>query len=163
MCSARPKAPLYRKVNTRTWGVRHGSGQKAAYARNTKAGPERSMHAGQRHGRDYTPLFRFLLSKVGQDWDAVHAEAVSRLDDPAPVFWMVATSAQAARPVIRTGESSYWSGLCVDGENRLQKVAPGLGPEHLHPQCACCTHTLNGVVVPNRFDPDDPKPFLAAV
>ena len=25
---------------------------------------------------DYTPLFRFLLSRVGQDWAAVHAEAV---------------------------------------------------------------------------------------
>lgn len=29
---------------------------------------------------DDTPLFRFLLSRVSQDWPAVHAEAVSRLD-----------------------------------------------------------------------------------
>ena len=91
------KEPLYRKVNTRTHQVvKHGwRGGEARWERNTKAtktseATRGSMHPGLRHGLDYTPLYRFLLSKVGQDWDAVYSEAVARLDRPAPISEMVA-------------------------------------------------------------------------
>lgn len=103
------------------------------------------MHSGQRHGFDYTPLFKFLLSRVGEDWDEVHSEAVSRLDREEPINWMVAPDFSAGTPFFRAGESSYFSGLYVDDNNRLAVVDPELTPDTMQPSCACCTHTLNGV------------------
>lgn len=154
------KKPLYRSVNTRTYGVRHGSGNKARHERNTKAGRKDggatgSMHSGQRHGRDYTPLFRFLLSRVGRDWSDVHSEAVARLDREEPIGWMVAEGGAERKAVFRVGESTYFSGLYVDGEGRLAVVDPSLTPETMRPFCACCTHTLNGVRLSLPFEEDD--------
>lgn len=146
------KEPLYRRVNTRTRGVRHGGGE-ARWDRHSKAGMAASMHAGQRNGLDYTPLFRFLLSKVGQDWDHVRSEAVARLDGVEPIYWMVARSELDERPCVVMGETSFWSGLKVDELNRLVKVAPDLTLEDMVPGCACCTHTLNGVRFTRRFEP----------
>lgn len=143
------KKPLYRSVNTRTHGVRHGSCAKAKWERNTKASlndgsMKRSMHSGKRHGHDYTPLFRFLLSKVGEDWDKIHSEAVARLDREEPITWMVASSFSEGRAFVRVGENSYFSGLFVDQNNVLAVVDPELTEENMRPFCACCTHTLNG-------------------
>jgi hypothetical protein len=139
--------PLYRRVNTRARGVQHGGGE-ARWARNTKAaldeGMRGSMHAGQRNGLDYTPLFRFLLSRVGQDWDVVRSEALSRLDGPEPLYWIVARGEAEERAFVRVGENSYWSGLKVDAANRLALVAPDLSVDDMVPGCGCCTHTLNG-------------------
>lgn len=144
------KKPLYRSVNTRTYGVRHGSGSKSKWERNTKATAEnksmkQSMHSGQRHGFDYTPLFKFLLSRVGRNWDEVHSDAVARLDREEPITWMVASGLSEGKPFFRAGESSYFSGLYVDDNNILAIVDPKLTPETMLPFCACCTHTLNGV------------------
>ena len=83
------KEPLYRKVNTVARGVRHPHSGEFRRQRNGKAettakadGVTRGkMRPAVRSGFfDDTPLFRFLLSKVGQDWTAVQAEAISRLD-----------------------------------------------------------------------------------
>lgn len=87
------KPPLYRSVNTRTHNVRHGSCRTYRQQRHSKSEKTSmlgrgSMHSHHRHGFDYTPLFRFLLSKVGHQWDAIFSEANSRLDRPDPVFWM---------------------------------------------------------------------------
>mgnify|MGYP001814411334 CR=1 FL=1 len=144
------KEPLYRKVNTRTRGVFHHKGGRARWERGTKAMKQSealrgSMHQGGRNGLDYTPLFRFLLSKVGQDWDDVHSEAVSRLDEQRPIFWMVARSEADRRSCFIYGESSYFSGLYVDEQNRLALADPELKNEDLEPTCPCCTHTFNGV------------------
>ncbi|WP_421702284.1 hypothetical protein [Aliiroseovarius sp.] len=137
------KKPLWRKVNRRTYKVHredlHGE------ARDMRAaGGEESMHSTRRQGRDYTPLYKFLLSKVGENWDAVHAEAVSRLDDSAPIFYMVALKEADRRPVMRSGESTYYSGLYVDAAGRLAVVDPGINHTTFEPFCACCTHTFNG-------------------
>lgn len=154
------KEPLYRRVNTRTHGVHHGGGE-ARWDRNSKEATrdERlrgSMHAGKRHGLDYTPLFRFLLSKVGQDWGAIHAEAVARLDQTDPIWWMVAQNPHEERPFFLTGESTYWSKLRVDADNRLVKVDPDLTVERMEPSCACCTHTFNGVRFVRPYRPEAP-------
>lgn len=109
------------------------------------------MVQGRRRGLDYTPLFRFLLSRVGEDWDAVHSEAVRRLDRAEPISWLVALRPEDREPCVRVGESSFYSGLFVDDENRLQKVAPELGPSSMAPGCACCTHTFNGVPFTQPF------------
>lgn len=143
----RQKEPLYRKVNTRTHGVRHGNGGEYRWSRSDKAEDRStlgSMHAGKQHGLDYTPLFRFLLSKVGEDWDAVHSEAVGRLDREEPIHWLVARTPADRKALIRIGENAYYSGLFVDGQNILRKVDPALSVESLYPSCACCTHSFNG-------------------
>lgn len=148
--------PLYRKVNTRTHNVRHGQGGEARWDRNTKAAQASDaktgkMRQGLRHGLDYSPLYKFLLSKVGQDWDAVHSAALARLDHEDPIWHIVARSETDKRPYVRTGESSYFSGLYVDHDNRLQLVDPGFTRNDLKPSCGCCTHTLNGQVVTRRY------------
>jgi hypothetical protein len=97
-------------------------------------------------GFDYTPLFRFLLSKVGHPWDQVFSEAKSRLDRPEPVFWIVALHKSDKEEYVRTDENSYYSGLCVDGAGLLQKVNLQLTPEQMEPFYDNCTHTFNGVV-----------------
>ena len=151
------KRPLFRKVNTTAHGVHHrfggvfSDGRNSASARKSE-GAHLPMHGKVRRGLDYTPLFKFLLSKVGSNWNEVHAEAVSRLDRPEPISWLVALHPADEQDVVRTGEASYFSGLRVDENRRLQVVNPSLGPESLTPQCKCCTHTFNGVRFTQQFN-----------
>jgi len=102
------------------------------------------MHSNQKHGLDYTPLFKFLLSKVGNDWDEVFSEASARLDKSEPIFWLVALHEAEREPYIRVGENSYFSGLFVDEENKLAIVDAELTVDDMKPSCACCTHSFNG-------------------
>lgn len=143
------KEPLYRKVNTRARGVRHDTGGEYRHDRNRKGAKEsEALHAGmhgrQRRGLDYTPLFKFLLSRVGEPWVEVLREATSRLDDAEPVYWLVARNELERRDYVRVGESGYFSGLYVAGDGTLRVVNPAITHETLEPGCACCTHTLNG-------------------
>lgn len=141
------KEPLFRKMNTQTHGVHRVTGdyrtRRAALA-DSDAG-RGGMHGKRRRGLDYTPLFRFLLSRVGSNWDTVYSEAVARLDRPDPIFWLVARHEGERREMVRMGESSYYSGLYVDDAGRLQVVNPDLRAKDLVPSCSCCTHTFNGV------------------
>jgi hypothetical protein len=153
------KQPLFRKVNTTAHGVHHRFGGTFSDERNSAAvgkheGTHLPMHGKVRRGLDYTPLFKFLLSKVGSNWSDVHAEAVSRLDRSEPISWIVALHPTDEQDVVRTGEASYFSGLRVDQNGLLQVVNSALGPGSLAPQCKCCTHTFNGV----RFT----QPFSAS-
>ena len=140
------KKPLYRRVNTRTWGVRHGCTQidrkETGDIENRPS--HQSMRQGLRHGLDYTPLYRFLISRVGQSWSAVHSEGTARLDQEEPIWHLVARSAETAQTRVRAGESSYYSGLFVDGAGVLQMTDPSLDAANMRPFCACCTHTFNG-------------------
>lgn len=150
------KKLLYRKVNTRARGVHHRTGGDYRHDRNTKAEKDSpatrgTMHGKVRRGLDYTPLFRFLLSKVGQPWDEVHSEAVARLDDPAPISWMVATGpGDPMHDIFRT-ENAYYSRLCVDDAGRLAFINPDLRNEDVTPSCRCCTHTFNGKILVNPY------------
>lgn len=141
------KEPLFRSVNTRTHNVRHDFGGDYRWSRRREGTLEErgTMHAGQQRGRDYTPLFRFLLSRVGKDWTDVHREAVSRPDREEPIFWIVARTEAEQSSYVRIGERSYYSGLYVDENNRLAVVDPSLSVEQMEPICACCTHTFNGI------------------
>ncbi|MFJ7283721.1 hypothetical protein [Pseudomonas sp. NPDC099000] len=152
------KKPLYRKINTRTWGVRHNdyTGE-YRHQRHTKAvincdAPRESMHGTRRYGFDYTPLYKFLLSRVGRRWDEVFSEAVARLDSPEPVFWMVALRESEQKDYVRTDESSYFSGLFVDDQGLLAIVAPELTAENMATFCHCCTHSFNGIPYGQRKD-----------
>lgn len=152
----RKPAPLFRRVNTKARGVRHHTGGEYRHERNTKQAKlseamHQSMGGRVRRGLDYTPLFRFLLSKVGEPWSAVYSEAVARLNQPDPIFWMVALQEHERRDVVLMSESSYYSGLFVDDDGLLQRVNPALDASSLAPSCACCTHTFNGVRFTRRF------------
>ncbi|PYC21520.1 hypothetical protein DMX02_12700 [Pseudomonas jessenii] len=145
------KKPLYRKENTTAHNVwRNNPGGHYRDQRNTKAQSRNeatrgSMHGIKHHGYDYTPLFRFLFSRVGGHWDEIFSEAVSRLDRPDPVFWMVAIHEDDREDIVRLGESAYFNGLFVDEQKQLQIVNPQLTAEDMKPHCRCCTHTFNGV------------------
>ena len=147
------KKPLYRKENTTAHNVwRNNPGGHYRHQRNSKMeirsdAARGSMHGIKHHGYDYTPLFRFLLSRVGGDWDEIFSEAVSRLDRPEPVFWIVARYEHEKREIVGVGESSCFSGLYIDEQKRLQIVNPQLKAEDMTPTCSCCTHTFNGVVI----------------
>ena len=148
----RKKKPLYRKVNTKASGVRHNHGSDYRDSRQREHSPP--MRKGIQRGLDYTPLFKFLLSKVGSPWNGIFSEAISRLDKEAPIWWLVAKRREEAEEVIRLGESSYYSGLFIDEQGLLQKVAPQLSEDSLEPSCACCTHTFNGIPFTQRYQPD---------
>ncbi|MBU2706037.1 hypothetical protein KCM76_08580 [Zooshikella marina] len=143
--------PLYRKVNTKARGVHHHSGSSYRYDRNTKDAESVKMKKDVQRGLDYTPLFRFLLSKVGKRWDSVFSEAVARLDKQEPIFWMVSMDIEDADDYILTSESSYFSGLYVDKDGLLQVVAPEIDETSLSPACKCCTHTFNGKPFTKKF------------
>jgi hypothetical protein len=150
------KKPLYRKVNTRARNVSHFKGGDYKYGRNTKQAERdpkslASMRGKVQRGLDYTPLFQFLLSKVGEDWDNIHSEAVARLDKEEPIYWMVARNEAEQRPYVRIGESTYYSGLYVDENNKLALVDPNMRVESMEPLCACCTHTFNGAPFVRKF------------
>lgn len=89
------KKKLYRRESVTSKGA-IASGGEYRWGRHGKQADDEqlplreSMHGRIQHGMDYTPLFQFLLSKVGQPWNEVHSEAVSRLDKPAPIFYLVA-------------------------------------------------------------------------
>jgi hypothetical protein len=144
----REKTPLYRRLNKLARGYLHISGGgDYCHQRNTKEmktfeGAHKSIRR-TREGYDYTPLFKFLLSAVGQDWDIVFSEAVKRLDKTEPIFWLVDMHfEQGSYGVVRLGENSYYSKLMV--QNGILEFADtdAAVPEK---SCTCCTHSFNGV------------------
>lgn len=143
------KKPLYRKVNTTARGVRHkfGGDHRDERAEVTPTG----MKKGVRRGLDYTPLYRFLLSRVGSPWSEVQSEAVSRLDEESPLYDLVSLEKKNAREYVRVGESSYFSGLFVDKDGILRILNPDIDETSLKPFCKCCTHTFNGKVFTQRY------------
>lgn len=148
------KEPLYRKENKRSLCTIHNKdiGSEYRYSRNTKR--HRSNFepmTSKNHGRDYTPLFRFLLSKIGKDWADVYSEAKSRLDTTDPIFWMVKRNfndPNKEQNYVRVDEKSYWSKLFVDENNILQIIDPKFPmlPASLSKSCTCCTYSFNGKV-----------------
>jgi len=141
--------PLYRKVNTRARGVHHNFG--GDYRKNRRKETAIGMRQKIQRGLDYTPLFKFLLSKIGCNWNDVHSEAVSRLDKQDALYWIVAINKEDMNDYVRVGESSYFSGLYVTENNILDIVAPEITEETLEPSCSCCTHTFNGIPFSKKF------------
>lgn len=143
------KSKLYRKVNTRTHHVHHSFGGDYRHSRHKKRATLESygkMSSSKERGLDYTPLYRFLLSKVGSDWNVVFSEAQSRLDKEDPIYHLVARNEHEKKDMVRVGESTYFSGLYIDENGILQKTNPNLKALDLKPFCPCCTHTFNGKV-----------------
>ena len=143
------KRPLYRKHNKLARNFHHSSSDgDFRHQRNTKEfknfeGTHMSI-GRSREGFDYTPLFKFLLSRVEENWDTTFSEAVNRLDKQEPIFWLVDLHyEQGSSGVVRTGESTYYSKLTVR-ENKLIIADPTAAAPPK--SCTCCTHTFNGIV-----------------
>lgn len=151
------KSPLFRKVNSKARNARHGNGGEARWNRNVKGTAENPSHflkvkSNHRHGLDYSPLFKFLISRVGKPWASTHSDATSRLDKEEPIFWLVAKSKAEARELVRIGDSSYYGGLFVDEDGILQQVDPDVTASDFLPGCPCCTHSYNGTRLTRKFD-----------
>lgn len=142
---------MYRKVNTKARGVHHHFGEKYKHTRGTKQGGTPKMKQGVMRGLDHTPLYRFLLSKVGQPYSQVHSEAVSRLISAEPISHMVINDIEGDCGYFGAGESSYYSTLYVDDNGILQIVDPDVNENTLEPSCHCCTHTFNGKVFNKKY------------
>ena len=97
-------------------------------------------------GWDYTPLFKYLLSKVGKPWNDVYKDVKPRLNIIIPIYWMVNRykNKDELLGYIRVGESTYYSSLYVDEKGLLQYVDKTINEHTLEPSCKCCTHTFNG-------------------
>ena len=171
----RDKKPLYRKekktgLQTQYYVSRGGENR---WHRNSKAAkreaedevaflPHRGHNAyksgnglkqvalGDNLGMDYTPLFMFLLSKVGKNWEEVYAEAKSRLDREEPIFYMVQIPGNEfwdrregkLHDTVNLGQSAAYHGLTVNDDGILVKVDPNAIPDA--PSCTCHTHSFNG-------------------
>jgi hypothetical protein len=101
---------------------------------------------GAQPGWDYTPLFKYLLSKVGQLWEDIYKDIKPRLNSTIPIHWMVSTNKNISTLLgyIRVGESTYYSTLYVDDKGLLQYVDKSINENTLEPSCNCCTYTFNG-------------------
>lgn len=137
---------LYRPYNKTAHGFHTGRmGGDYSDARHSKTMQRfegKHLSIGQTHiGYDYTPLFRFLLSKVGREWDEVLSEAVAWLDKQEPIFWMVELHTPTSG-VVRIGDNSYYSCLNVRDGVLVKVEEAALPPKK---GCTCCTHTFNGV------------------
>ena len=98
------------------------------------------MHGGQKHGRDYTSLFYFLIKKIGKSWNEIFSEVCGRLDTTEPVFWLVALHEHQRRDLFCIGESSFYPGLFVDENGILQQVNTSITIKDVNVTCRCCTH-----------------------
>lgn len=115
-----------------------------------------TCHGGEK-GWDYTPLFRYLISKVGCKWDEVYSEIISRLNNLEPIWYIVRPDNSEKNSYTRVGESTYFSTLYVDEEGLLQVVDKNINHTTLEPNCSCCTHTFNGKRFTKRYEE---KPIL---
>ncbi|WP_071842739.1 hypothetical protein [Cedecea neteri] len=145
---------LYRSVNTTTRHRSNNPGAEYRWERNRKkVGDEllakrETMHGRQKRGRDYTPLFYFLIKQIGKPWNDIFSEVCGRLDTTEPVFWLVALHERQRRDLVCIGESSFYPGLFVDENGVLQQVNPSITRKDVKVTCRCCTHTYIGEPVP---------------
>ena len=108
---------------------------------------------GAQLGCDYTPLFKYLLSKVGQPLNEVYKDVKPRLNSVIPIYWMVNRYKNKDKLLgyIRVGQSTYYSSLYVDEKGLLQYVDKTIDHTTLEPSCKCCTHTFNGKRFTNKY------------
>lgn len=146
---------LYRSENTTTRHHSSNPGAEYRWERNRKKACDEllatreTMHSEQKRGRDYTPLFYFLIKQIGKPWDDIFSEVCGRLDTTEPVFWLVALHEHQQQDLVRIGESSFYPGLFVDENGILQQVNPSISGKDVVVTCRCCTHTYMGEPVPS--------------
>lgn len=150
------KQPLYRKV-AKAINNHHFKGSNAKYDRNTKRGISKTLKKNIKRGLDYTPLYKFLLSKVGQNFNDIYREVIKRVSDRKAIFHMFRKHEFETGDFVRIGESSFYSKLYIDENNIIQKVNPDLKNEDFSPSCWCCTYTFNGSKLIKKYIPAEPE------
>lgn len=150
------KKPLYRK-EADAINNHHHSGSDAKYDRNTKRGISKHMKKNVKRGLDYTPLYKFLLSKVGQNFDEVYKEVIKRVNDRSAIFHMFRKHEFETGDFVRLGGSSFYNKLYIDDNNTIQKVNPNLKNEDFSPSCWCCTYTFNGNKLIKKYINPEPE------
>ena len=156
------KKPIYRKLNeVGTYGHLEPL-TKYRFDRHKKTPVGNKMRTKHKEFRyDYAPLFRFLLSKVGQPWEPIFQECQSRLNDIKPLMRMVVNVNERGLVVDRNpdgnmekycfmGEMSAWSTLYVDEVGLLQFVDKDYvkTDENPYPEQ---TFTFNGIPVNSEY------------
>lgn len=151
------KKPLYRKDKKTGLMTRYyvNSGGEYRWSRNSKKmknfdGTHLPMNSGK-YGLDFTPLYRFLLSKLGEKWDAVHSEICERLplEHRNNIYHIVvAIEGKSTKTrylknkfpeCVRVGENTVYSALKVEN-GILVKVNPNYDPK---PLLNCWGHTIS--------------------
>lgn len=175
------KKPLYRKENKTSLQTKYyiRRGKDHRHTRHTKKflnseAQSMSMNSGH-YGRDYAPLYNYLLKAVGRNWDDVYSEVKNRIgvlpDYFNPIFTMVNENVFIKDdgflyklhahygickiyPSFRAGEFTYYSSLYVDENNMLRKVSNINKGEMLEVTCGCHTHSFNGKVFKGKIKID---------
>jgi hypothetical protein len=151
------KKPLFRKekktgLSCHYYVERGGQHRHDRHSKKMKQfdGDHLPMNSGK-FGYDFTPLYMFLLSKVGQNWDKIYSEACDRLplEYRERIFDLIQTiegtivdDRKQIREVVRGGESAYYSALKVE-DGILLKINPEFNPQNVF-GCLCHTHSFNG-------------------
>ena len=117
------KNPLYRKINTKSLSTRYWVEGKPKY-KHDKLKYEREglmvipikrrrVHGCNWGNFNYNPLFRFLHSKVGSNWDEIYSECCDRLLYREPV-WVLVDRYYKGYDTVRFGENNYWDKLYIN-------------------------------------------------
>ena len=166
------KKPLFRPENKTTIQTKYyiRRGGKHKHTRNTKEfksfdGNRWKMHSKGNLGLDYTPLYNFLISSVGKNFDEVYAEACERMSGlghnyKEEIFYCVEkntyiengnvydSKGELVSCIWRSGESSYHDKMFIDDNGVLRLVREFNIDKNtdsdLKLGCACHTHSVNG-------------------
>lgn len=135
------KKKLYRERNFRQRWDEYNYHPKYSWKRHSKQamkdleneitheGMTKSKHGDQGEGYDYTPMFKFVLKHIGEDVDKIYSEVCRRTNERGKYLFNVLVSRKPKdelNPLLRLGETSFWSQLYVDENNKIQKVEPNM-------------------------------------
>lgn len=130
---------------------------RSRWTRHSKNGITPKMKRRINYHLDYTPLFKFLLSKEGEKWEDVWRDCQKRVDTVEPVLWMVQNillnglpkydkSPEEYDKSFGYGEGSYFSTMYVDENGILQVVDKNYKEPTSLEYCRCCGETFNGLL-----------------
>lgn len=96
---------------------------------------------------DFTPLYKYLQSKVGEDYDTVYSNVVERIPrNQRGVIDYIVMADNTGDGVARLGESTYFRTLYVDENNKLQFVNKDY-KQTVSKWCYMDTTTLDGKTI----------------
>lgn len=116
--------------------------------RNTKKGIRKSLASKRWDDFDYTPLYNYLLTQIGEDFNVIHSYVQKRVNNINRIYDIIKPSTYKLS-YVRVSENAYYSALYIDEYNTLKKINPNFNIEHMYPFCSCCTHTFNNKIVTN--------------
>lgn len=130
---------------------------RSRWTRHSKNGITQKMKKRINYHLDYTPLFKFLLSKEGEKWEGVWRECQKKVDTVEPVLWMVQNIRLNGLPKhdkcleeydksFGYEEGSYFSTMYVDENGILQVVDKNYKESTPLEYCRRCGETFNGLL-----------------